>query len=95
MFIKLKSVVTTHVRTSKLGQPHSYRRSKTLAVLRCDCCGEVFERDRSKMEPKRISNRYFHCCPDCDIKRFAQHKGAERRTIWDRPVSSSDDISRL
>ena len=95
MIIKLKEVVTTYFRTSKLGKQHPYQRSQVVAVLRCDNCGEIFERARSKMEPKRVSNKYFHCCSLCDSKKFAQYKGAERRTIWDRPVSSSDDISRL
>ena len=66
-----------------------------LYVFRCDSCREIFTRDRAKMSPKRLSNNYFHCCSHCDAKRFAQRKGAERRTIWDKPASSLDDISRL
>ena len=95
MLIKLKSIITSYFRKSKLGNLHEYKKAKTVAVLRCDSCGEIFERLREKMSPKRLSNNYFHVCSKCDVKRFAQHKGAERRTIWDRPVSSSDDISKL
>ena len=95
MFIELREITTVYHRPSKLGQDHVHERTKIIVVLRCDNCGEVFERDRSKMEPKRISNSYFHCCNECDSKRFAQRKGIERRSIWDRPASSSDDISRL
>jgi hypothetical protein len=47
------------------------------------------------METKRISDSYFHCCPKCDAKKFAQRKGVERRFIWDRPASSNDDISKI
>lgn len=47
------------------------------------------------MSPKRLSNNYFHCCKNCDPKKFAQKKGAEKRTIWDMPASSLADISRL
>jgi hypothetical protein len=47
------------------------------------------------MSPKRLSNNYFHCCQHCNAKKFAQKKGAEKRTIWDRPASSLDDISQL
>ena len=95
MLIKLMTVVSTYLRKSKLGIQHEYKKAKTIAVLRCDSCGEIFERPREKMSPKRLSNNYFHVCSKCDVKRFAQHKGAERRTIWDRPVSSTDDISKL
>ncbi len=34
-------------------------------------------------------------CDNCDSKRFAQTKGVEQKKVWDRPVSSLDDISRL
>jgi formylmethanofuran dehydrogenase subunit E len=95
MFVELKEIITEYFRTSKLGQMHQHQRTKFIVVLRCDNCGEVFERPRAKMEPKRISNSYFHCCSNCDAKRFAQRKGIDRRAIWDRPASSSDDISRL
>jgi transcription elongation factor Elf1 len=95
MLIKLIKLPTVHSRLSKLGVSHDYKRLKTIAVLRCDNCGELFERPMAMLSPKRRSNKYFHVCDKCDVKRFAQRKGAERRTIWDRPVSSSDDISKL
>jgi hypothetical protein len=95
MLIKLTSIVTSYFRKSKLGVLHEYKKSKTVVILRCDCCGCVFERPREKMSPKRLSNNYFHVCGKCDVKRFAQHKGVERRTIWDRPASSTDDISKI
>ena len=47
------------------------------------------------MSPKRLNNKFFHVCDTCDPKRFAQKKGAERRTIWDRPASSTDDIGKI
>lgn len=84
-----------HTRTSKLGRMHSYERTQSTCVFRCDNCGNIFEREQSKVEPKRRSNTYFHVCSNCDSKRFAQKKGVERRTIWDRPASSIDDISKL
>jgi Zn finger protein HypA/HybF involved in hydrogenase expression len=85
----------TYIRTSKLGTSHEYTRLTTVASFRCDNCGELFTRPRGNISPKRLSNMYFHCCPNCDSKRFAQKKGAERRTIWDMPASSMADISRL
>lgn len=95
MFIKIVSEQTEYSRSSKLGTVHSYTRSKSIAVLRCDNCGAVFDRPIERISPKRLNNNYFHCCPNCDSKKFAQKKGAERRTIWDMPASSMADISRL
>lgn len=47
------------------------------------------------MDPTRLSNNYFHVCKNCDSKRFAQKKGVDKKKVWDIPVSSLDDISRL
>lgn len=95
MYIGAERIITTHTRSSKLGTPHEYIREKTIVMFRCDNCGEIFRRIKGSMSPKRLSNNYFHCCTSCDPKRFAQKKGAERRTIWDLPVDSDLDISRL
>jgi hypothetical protein len=95
MYLREEITETTYTRASKLGIEHTYVRKKRVVVFRCDNCNEIFSRLRGDMSPRRISNNYFHCCSQCDSKRFAQHKGAERRTIWDRPASSLDDISKL
>jgi hypothetical protein len=95
MFITTEIETTKHTRTSKLGKEHEYNRTRTLAVFRCDNCGELFRRLKEKISPKRLNNNYFHCCEHCDAKRFAQKKGVERRLIWDMPVSSTANISRL
>ncbi len=87
MFIKKETQRVEHVRTSKLGVKHSYYRDRTLAVFQCDNCDEVFKRELKKINSKRLSNNYFHCCPNCDSKRFAQRKGVERKKIWDMPAS--------
>lgn len=95
MFIGTKTQQVVYTRTSKLGESHEYLRTRTYVCFRCDSCGEPFDRLKGNMSPKRLNNNYFHCCPQCDAKRFAQKKGAERRTIWDMPVNSDLDISRL
>ena len=95
MFITTEIETTKHTRTSKLGVEHQYNRTRTVAVFRCDSCGEGFCRPKEKISPKRLNNNYFHCCEHCDAKRFAQKKGVERRLIWDMPVSSTANISRL
>jgi hypothetical protein len=95
MFITTEIETTIHTRSSKLGKEHEYNRTRTFVVFRCDSCGESFRRLKEKISPKRLNNNYFHCCSNCDAKRFAQKKGAERRTIWDMPVNSDLDISRL
>lgn len=95
MFLKEETVTETYTRTSKLGVEHTYNRTRRIVTFRCDSCRELFSRDRQSMSPKRLSNNYFHCCNNCNPKKFAQKKGAERRTIWDMPASSLADISQL
>jgi hypothetical protein len=87
MFLRVETIETEHTRTSKNGMVHTYKRKKKTVILRCDNCDTVFERDLKKMQRKRLSNNYFHCCPGCDSKRFAQRKGIEKKKIWDMPAS--------
>jgi hypothetical protein len=87
MFLKTETQTTEYRRRSKTGVDHSYRREKTLALFRCDSCETVFSRDLKHVDRKRLSNNYFHCCSNCDVKRFAQRKGVERKQIWDMPAS--------
>jgi hypothetical protein len=87
MFLKTETVECVYYRSSKLGKDHKYTRKKTVAHFRCDSCGELFSRDLKKIVRKRLSNNYFHCCSNCDAKKFAQRKGVERKKIWDMPAS--------
>jgi hypothetical protein len=86
---------TYHERKSKNGKVHTYTRTRRLVKLRCDACSVEFDRVRGTMDPKRISNNYFHVCNACDAKRFAQKQGVIRKHIWDMPASSNLDISKL
>ena len=95
MFIKEYVIKTRHRRKSKLGAEHTYERSQTIAVLKCDNCDSEFTRLRSSMDPKRLSNNYFHVCKNCDAKVFAQKKGIEKKQMWDLPASSDIPISKL
>jgi len=83
MFIKEYLIDTWHMRRSKLGKQHTYNRKKTMVLMRCDSCDDEFSRPRGSMDPKRISNDYFHVCEKCDAKRFAQQKGVETRNVFD------------
>jgi hypothetical protein len=94
MFLMTELQENQYVRHSKLGEEHVYFRNKTLAVFRCDNCDEVFRRDLKHVDRKRLSNNYFHCCSNCDHKRFAQRKGVERKQIWDLPASSTLPVGR-
>jgi hypothetical protein len=87
MFLKLESEIVEYQRQSKLGKTHVYKRKKTVVVLRCDNCNEIFRRDLKLLTSKRCSNNYFHCCSNCDAKKFAQRKGVDKRKIWDLPAS--------
>lgn len=95
MYIKSYQLEVAYTRSSKLGKEHSYKRLRSILVFRCDNCDDLFERLKSQITPKRISNNYFHCCSNCDSKRFAQKKGVERKQIWNKPASITDDISKL
>ena len=89
MFIKEYLIDTWHMRRSKLGKQHTYNRKKTMVLMKCDSCDEEFSRPRGSMDPKRISNDYFHVCENCDAKTFAQQKGVENRKIWQADASSN------
>ena len=47
------------------------------------------------MDPKRLSNNYFHVCKNCDSKKFAQKKGVEQKQKWNMSASSNLPISKL
>ena len=95
MFLKSEIREIEHTRTSKLGQEHTYKRKKTIAIFRCDNCDALFERDLKNIDRKRLSNNYFHCCSNCDAKRFAQRKGVEQKKIWDMPASVDLPVSKF
>jgi len=95
MFIREYTLKKMYERLSKLGTKHSYYRDVSMVVLRCDNCDNNFERARGSMDPKRISNNYFHVCSNCDAKRFAQKRGVDRKRVWDLPANSDIPISKL
>ena len=95
MFVRDYIIVKRYERPSKKQKVHSYHRSNTICVFRCDNCNCEFERPRSKMDPKRLSNNYFHVCNNCDAKVFAQKKGVERKKIWSMSASSDMPIGKL
>ena len=95
MYIREFKKQTRHTRCSKNGKEHLYSREVTMVVMRCDNCNTEFERERGSMDPKRISNNYFHVCKECDSKKFAQKMGVTKKQIWDMPASSNLDISKL
>jgi DNA-directed RNA polymerase subunit RPC12/RpoP len=95
MFIKEFKKQTQHIRTSKTGKEHTYIRKQTICVFRCDNCDAEFERERGSMDPKRLSNNYFHVCKNCNAKVFAQKKGVERKQVWNLHASSNIPIGKL
>lgn len=95
MIISTEYITTTFTRTSKLGIEHSYIRRKTIITLRCDNCGQLFNRNKGSMDPTRLSNEVYHVCSECNAKKFAQSKGVEQRNLWDMPVSSLKTLGHL
>lgn len=94
MFLKKEIRTLEYIRTSKLGVEHSYTRSKTVALFRCDNCNDTFERDLKQIDYRRLSNNYFHVCSNCDAKRFAKRKAVERKAIWDMHASSTLPVGK-
>lgn len=95
MFIRVDIEENRYSRSSKTGLEHQYTRKKTLAVFICDNCDRYFSRELKKINRKRLSNNYFHCCGDCDYRRFAQRKGVERKKIWDMPAGTDLPVSKF
>lgn len=95
MFLRTIIDESKYVRRSKTGVEHEYSRKKTVVVFRCDNCNEEFKRDLKQVDHKRLSNNYFHCCSNCDVKRFAQRKGVEQKKIWDMPASSELPVGKF
>lgn len=95
MYLGEFTETTLHKRTSKTGLEHEYYRTKTLLQLRCDNCDREFTRSRGSMDPKRLSNNYFHVCDNCDSKRFAQKTGVQKKKIWELKASSNLPIGKF
>ena len=95
MFLKIEKVQSEYSRASKNGVQHAYKRNKTVAGFRCDNCDLEFKRDLKKVDRKRLSNNYFHCCSNCDVKRFAQRKGVEQKKIWDVLASTTLPVGKF
>lgn len=90
-----KRVEAKYTRSSKLGHSHLYTRVKTLVVFRCDSCQDIFTRLLGNIDHRRLNNEFFHVCPNCNQKSFAQRKGVERRRLWNISVDAELDISKI
>lgn len=95
MFVRIDNSITHYYRKSKKGNVHPYKRMKQVAVFICDECDTEFKREKGKVDPRRLSDNYFHVCEKCDPKRFAQKKGVQKRLVWNMPASSEIDISKI
>jgi len=95
MFLRTKIIESRYERISKCGHSHTYKRKKTVAVFRCDNCDTLFEKSLKHIDRKRLNNNYFHCCSNCDSKRFAQRKGVEQKKIWDLLASTELPVGKF
>ena len=95
MFLRTEQEVKYYMRRSKGGKHHTYKRMRTVVVFQCDDCKEEFKRDKGKVDPKRLDNAYYHVCPSCDPKRFAQKKGVEKRKTLDSTIVTLVTIDTL
>ena len=94
MFLNIETQQNQYTRRSKCGLEHKFIRSKIVALFKCDNCDELFNRDLKHVDRKRLSNNYFHCCSNCDTKRFAQRKGVEQKKIWDLLASTELPVGK-
>ena len=95
MFLTTKTIIKKYKRKSKSGLEHEYSRKTTVALFRCDNCNASFERTLKQINRKRLSNNYFHCCPNCDAKVFAQRKGIEQKKIWNMSAGSNLPVGKF
>jgi formylmethanofuran dehydrogenase subunit E len=95
MYVSETIVEKKFTRKSKNGCCHSYLRKQRIVNLKCDNCGEMFARPRGSMDPKRLSNNYFHVCNKCNAKQFAQKRSIEKNNTWKLTASSALPIGRL
>jgi ABC-type ATPase with predicted acetyltransferase domain len=92
MFLEKLKTIRLYERQSKLGQYHTFKRKNTIYVFKCDHCGTIFLRPRSKVDPQRATNEYKHVCSYCDSKKFAQLVGVKMRKIYKMDASSTKSI---
>jgi hypothetical protein len=95
MLIEVYQVRVEYTRTSKHNKSHKYFRSHNMALLKCDACGNQFERRVSQMDPRRLNSKYVHVCSGCNPKQFAQSKGVEGRRFWNTTVDLDIDIDKI
>ena len=95
MYISETVVEKEFKRKSKNGLEHSYTRKQRIVNLKCDDCGLSFTRPRGSMDPKRLSNNYFHVCERCNAKQFAQKRSVQRNCQWKLTASSNLPVGRL
>jgi hypothetical protein len=92
MFIETLKTLRLHKRESKLGTVHTFRRTYTLYVFRCDACDSVFMRPKSRVSVIRATNDFKHVCGNCDHKKFAQRQGVKMRRVYKMDCSSTYTI---
>lgn len=95
MYINETIVENKFVRKSKNGTEHSYSRKQRIVNLKCDNCSLPFSRPRGSMDPKRLSNNYFHVCDQCNAKQFAQKRSVQKNRKWKLTASSKLPVGRL
>ena len=95
MFKRTERKIQYFLRKGKKGQHPTYKRKKTLVVFQCDNCHVEFQRDKGKVDPKRLTDDYTHVCPKCDPKRFAQKQGVRQRKKLNMRIDSMIDITSI
>ena len=95
MLVKIYQVRVEYTRQRKPGVTHTYFRKRNMAVLKCDCCQQEFERRVSDMDHRRLTPDHIHVCANCNPKQFAQKKAVEGRRFWNITADLDIDLDQI
>ena len=76
---KIKIVEQIFSKKSSVGKSFEYKRKKQVAILKCDNCHNIFERDIHNLSKSRRNNDYKHFCNECDYRALAGKMAGEIR----------------
>ena len=95
MLVEIYQIRTEYSRLSKTGKLHTYFRNRSIAVLKCDCCKNNFERPVGQIDYRRLSLDHSHVCPTCNQKKFAQKRSIVSKRFWNTTVDLDIDIDTI
>lgn len=65
MYIRTETKTREFTRKIRSGGTCVCLINKKIYILKCDSCGNEFQRNKGTMSAKRLNNQYKHFCPKC------------------------------